>query len=83
MKGPLFLVPNGIRPVMQRTAIEVWGLVNVVRLVVQIYDKVCSVPWERSGQFNNEVQVESHEYSVNRLDYHHYGNHNLQVTISF
>lgn len=24
MKGSLFLVPNGIRPVMQRTAIEVY-----------------------------------------------------------
>lgn len=35
MKGPLFLVPNGIRPVMQRTAIEVCSLVNVVYPIVK------------------------------------------------
>lgn len=33
MKGSLYLVPNGIRPVMQRTAIEVlcWGVRNMKR----------------------------------------------------
>ncbi|XP_068709292.1 myoferlin-like isoform X2 [Montipora foliosa] len=33
MKGNLYLVPNGIRPVMQRTAIEVlcWGVRNMKR----------------------------------------------------
>ena len=49
MKGPLFLVPNGIRPVMQRTAIEVCGLVKIVCLVVQIW---LEIAFTRTGELN-------------------------------
>lgn len=49
MKGSLYLVPNGIRPVMQRTAVEVCSLVVVVCLIVKRWQQIA---FTSSGELN-------------------------------
>ncbi|XP_048584840.1 myoferlin isoform X2 [Nematostella vectensis] len=66
MKGNLFLVPNGIRPVMQRTAIEVlcWGVRNMKKFQLASVSSP-SIEFECGGHVVNSTIIKNTQKNPN------------------